>query len=1046
LPLEARLIVGLALAMAVAYAVTPVAIRLAARFDFYDAPIGYKDHAAPTPYLGGLAVITGFAVALLALTSDAGQTLPVLGGVVVLWAVGTLDDRRTVGPLPRVAVESALGAMLWVAGLGWSLGLGGAVDLLATVFWVVAVVNAFNLFDNMDGASSTMACVVAAAVAVLGLVQSDVWLVATGAALCGACLGFLPHNLSRPAARIFLGDGGSMPVGFAIAALVMIGASSIAAEWQALVMGLLLVGVPALDTCLVVVSRRRRGVSILTGGHDHLTHRTRARLRTAHASVAALGAGQALLAALALVAVRGGPELLVPVVVAYLVAMATLIAVLDAAPLVAAAGGGTSAVLDAPRGAGAVAGVMTGVRPDAGIDLGEPPAAPAGLPATSWPALAVLAALGIALGLSPFAGGFYHSSIWAPAGLGLLVVLTAALIAGPVDLPRRAVVAPAAIAALALLSLASALWTDSIEQAVVDGNRLLIYAAGLALLVVLLRSDRGAVLSFAAFAAGAVAVAGWVLAGMLRGDEALFLGGRLNEPLGYINGQASFFVLAFWPCLALAERRRGAHLAPLAGLGVAGTTLFAGLAVLGQSRGAVLAAALSLLLVFALLPGRLRRIVALLVSAMCLAPAMPALLDVYRDGAPAGRLRDAAVALLLATVAAGAIWALLVAFERRASAGRLRARRAVGAGVAVLALAGAVAGVASADRIGSFLDHQYTVFVTLGGPQGEPTASRLANGAGNRYDYWRIAIDAWQAHPLAGVGAGGYDKPYFAQRATSEDIRQPHSLPLQVLAELGIGGALLFAAALVLIAAGAWRRIRDGGRAPVVVAGLGVVTAWFGHTSVDWMHLLPGLTGVALLGAAVLLRPAGGDGADAGAARASATDGDGADAGAAQAAAAAAAAAAGSGARSGRARVASAVLIGVAITVAALSLSRQGLSERYVERAQAALAGDPARALVEANRALRLDRESIAAYYTKAAALARFGEGEAARAVLLDATRREPRNFVTWALLGDLSVRQGDLRAAQVDYRRAARLNPRDPGLAKLARDPRAGAHRLGGG
>ena len=142
----------------------------------------------------------------------------------------------------------------------------------------------------------------------LGLVQSDVWLVATGAALCGACLGFLPHNLSRPSARIFLGDGGSMPIGFAIAALVMIGASSAAAEWQALVMGLLLVGVPALDTCLVVVSRRRRGISILTGGRDHLTHRTHARLRTVRASVAALGAGQALLAALALVAVQGGPK------------------------------------------------------------------------------------------------------------------------------------------------------------------------------------------------------------------------------------------------------------------------------------------------------------------------------------------------------------------------------------------------------------------------------------------------------------------------------------------------------------------------------------------------------------------------------------------------------------------------------------------------------------------------------------------------------------------------------------------------------------------
>ncbi|MFP5362080.1 MAG: O-antigen ligase family protein [Thermoleophilia bacterium] len=1008
MPLEARLLAGLALATAIAYATTPVAIRLAAHFEFYDKPVGYKGHAAPTPYLGGLAVMASFVIAVLALTSNPGQTLPVLGGVVILWVVGTIDDRLSLGALPRVGVEAALAAMLWATGLGWSLGLGGAVDLAATVVWVIAVVNAFNLFDNMDGASSTMACVVAGAVAVLGLVQSDVWLVATGAALCGACLGFLPHNLSRPSARIFLGDGGSMPVGFAIAALVMIGASSAAAQWQALVMGLLLVGVPALDTCLVVVSRRRRGVSILTGGRDHLTHRTRARLRTAHASVAALGAGQALLAALALVAVQGGTKLLVPAVLLYLVAMATLIAVLDAAPR-------TAVAADAP--------------PDEVRAAGEEPPPPYTLRPAAWPALAFLAALGVALGLSPFAAGFYDSSIWAPAGLGLLIVLTAALIAGPAGIPWRAVVAPAAIAVLALLSLASALWTDSIEQAVVEGNRMLVYAAGLALLVVLLRSDRGAVLAFGAFAAGALAVAGWVLAGMLRGDESLFLVGRLNEPLGYINAQASFFVLAFWPCIALAERRRAALAAPLAGLGLAAATLFAGMAVLGQSRGAVLAAALSLLLVLVLLPGRLRRIVALLVSAACLAPAMPAVLDVYSGGgATADDMRAAAGAVLLAAAAAGAIWAALVAFEQRASVSGLRLRRAVAAGVTALGLAGAVAGVASAERIGGFLDRQYTAFVTLGGSQGEPTASRLATGAGNRYDYWRIAVDAWQAHPLAGVGAGGYDKPYFEQRTTAEDIRQPHSLPLQVLAELGIVGALLFALAFALIAAGTWRRIRDGGRAPVVVVGLGVVTAWLVHSSVDWMHLLPGLTGVALVGAAVLLRPAGRAAAESDRASEDAPDVRRERA-----------------PRSLRARLVPALLVGIAITVAALSLSRQGLSERYVARAQSALAGNPERALVEANRALRLDREAIDAYYAKAAALARFGEGDAARAVLLDAARREPRNFVTWALLGDLAVRQGDLRAARSHYRRASRLNPRNAGLATLAADPQAAIDRLQG-
>ncbi|HEV2060395.1 MAG TPA: MraY family glycosyltransferase [Solirubrobacteraceae bacterium] len=995
MPLELRLLIGLALSTAMVYATTPLAIRVAARLDFYDKPRGYRGHAHPTPYLGGAAVVAGFAVVVLLLTREPSQTLPVLGGVLVLWAVGTIDDRRDVAPLQRVAVEVALAAILWAVGLGWSLGLGGIPDLIATVVWVVAVVNAFNLFDNMDGASSTMALVVSGAIAVLGAVQSDVWLAVTAAALCGACLGFLPHNLSRPSARIFLGDGGSMPIGFAVAALVMIGASSAAAQWQALVMGLLLVGVPALDTCLVVVSRRRRGISILTGGRDHLTHRTRERVRTAHGVAAALGSAQAVLAALALVAVTGGSALLVPAVLLYLVLMATVIVVLDSSARFA------SPVAPAAASPAASDGTRRKLQ----------------LPSTRarMYGLFVLVPFGIALGLSPFWSGYYDSSIWVPAALGLLVVLTACLIARPVRLPRLTVVSLAGIAALALWGLASALWTDSIEGAFVEGNRMLLYAAALGLLVVLVLDDRRAEWLFGAVVAGALAVGAWVVVGLLRGDPSLFLDGRLHEPLEYINGQASFFVLALWPCLALAESRRSA----VAGSALGAATLFASLVVLGQSRGAVLAALVSLLVVAAVLPGRVRRLTALMVAAACLLPALPTLLDVYRLQTPAA-LEQAGRAVLLCSVAAAVLWALLVYAAQRVTASggdaARRLQRAFAAATMALALVAAVAGIASAPRIADFSERQYRAFVTLGGQQGgEPSASRLATGAGNRYDYWRIAVHAWRGDPVVGVGAGGYDKPYFVERATTEDIRQPHSLPLQVLAELGVVGMLLLLGIAVAIAAGAWRRIARvralrGPPSPVLVAAVGVLTAWLVHTSVDWIHLLPGLTGIALIAVAVLLHP----GDERAAAAVPRFD-----------------------LRLPRlARIFPAVAVGVAISIAAVSLSRQGLSERYVTRAQNAVSDRPAVALREANRALRLDAESIPAYYAKAAAIARFGDGQAAQETLHEAARREPRNFVTWTLLGDLSVRRQDPAAARRYYRRAAELNPRNAELARLAQEP----------
>src|SRR4051794_31506161 len=172
-----------------------MAIRIADRLQFYDRPVGYKTHGRPTPYLGGAAVMAGFLVAVLALGGSWDRTLPLGGGVAALWGVGTIDDRRTVLWWARGVVEILLASLLWTCGLGWDLGFGAVVDVALTAFWIVAVVNAFNLFDNMDGAASTMAAAVSAGLAVFGAADGNPWLAVCATALCGACLGFLPFNL-----------------------------------------------------------------------------------------------------------------------------------------------------------------------------------------------------------------------------------------------------------------------------------------------------------------------------------------------------------------------------------------------------------------------------------------------------------------------------------------------------------------------------------------------------------------------------------------------------------------------------------------------------------------------------------------------------------------------------------------------------------------------------------------------------------------------------------------------------------------------------------
>src|ERR1700704_5254009 len=143
--LAVRLSLGFALACALAYVATPYAIALADHFQFYDKPVGYKGHLKPTPYLGGAAVMAGFALAVLVAAGGWQKTAPLLGGAALMWVIGTIDDRRTVSPGLRVLAELALGVLVWQAGLGWNLHGGGGLDLVLTCLWGVAVVNAFNL-------------------------------------------------------------------------------------------------------------------------------------------------------------------------------------------------------------------------------------------------------------------------------------------------------------------------------------------------------------------------------------------------------------------------------------------------------------------------------------------------------------------------------------------------------------------------------------------------------------------------------------------------------------------------------------------------------------------------------------------------------------------------------------------------------------------------------------------------------------------------------------------------------------------------------------
>ncbi|MBI3647482.1 MAG: undecaprenyl/decaprenyl-phosphate alpha-N-acetylglucosaminyl 1-phosphate transferase [Actinobacteria bacterium] len=266
-----RYAVSFAIPLLAALLLTPVAWRVARRLGILDHPADHKFHRNATPYLGGVAV-AGALLLVAAVTAGAsGQLLTILAGGLVLSVMGLLDDWRTVPLWVKVLVEVAAAVALWIVGVGAGLFGVAPLDLGLTVFWVVAVTNAFNLIDNMDGLLAGVAAISALTFFGVAAHEGDYLVASFALAVAGASVGFLRYNF--PPARIFLGDAGSLLLGFLLAAiglkLDLVGESGLTRT----AIPVLIVGAPLFDTALVVVARRLGGRPVYVGGTDHSSHR-----------------------------------------------------------------------------------------------------------------------------------------------------------------------------------------------------------------------------------------------------------------------------------------------------------------------------------------------------------------------------------------------------------------------------------------------------------------------------------------------------------------------------------------------------------------------------------------------------------------------------------------------------------------------------------------------------------------------------------------------------------------------------------------------------
>lgn len=271
-------VLAFTVALMATYLLTPYVKELAIRVGAMDAPDARKVHTRPIPRMGGLAIYAGFILACLASLHVNWEILGLMLGGTVILAVGIVDDMKQISPKAKLLGQIAAAGVLVLFGIRieWLTNPFGGMIYLSylsiplTIFWVVGLTNTLNLIDGLDGLAAGVSTIASFTI-LLVAAQQNFWTVAIlTAALAGSALGFLQHNFNP--AKIFMGDTGSMFLGYMLAAVSVLGTVKSAAT-IALVVPAVALGLPIMDTAFAIIRRYLSGQPIFKPDKGHLHHR-----------------------------------------------------------------------------------------------------------------------------------------------------------------------------------------------------------------------------------------------------------------------------------------------------------------------------------------------------------------------------------------------------------------------------------------------------------------------------------------------------------------------------------------------------------------------------------------------------------------------------------------------------------------------------------------------------------------------------------------------------------------------------------------------------
>ena len=269
-------LVALPLAALIAWLAMPSGIQFAWWSGWLDHPEARKLHTSATPVIGGammfLAAVVAWRISLVFIPHSPAdwQAWYLLAGAAGILVVGLWDDRLGMQPGIKMLGQATAASMLLAVGLVPELGLPAGVEAALTLVALVALMNAVNFLDNMNGMVGGIAAIALLGFGWTSLERGAYGVAAAQFALAGACMGFLPHNF--PKARIFLGDAGSLVLGYSLGASLLMTLQGAPPGWGRAGVPLLL-AYPAFDMIFVVVTRLREGRPVHQGGQDHTNHR-----------------------------------------------------------------------------------------------------------------------------------------------------------------------------------------------------------------------------------------------------------------------------------------------------------------------------------------------------------------------------------------------------------------------------------------------------------------------------------------------------------------------------------------------------------------------------------------------------------------------------------------------------------------------------------------------------------------------------------------------------------------------------------------------------